>query len=67
MARFEASHMISNSWVQSGAKIIGADISSCLSFSHDLKHPLSKSKGTFFASRLVKGLAILLKSLTNHR
>jgi len=34
--------------------MMGADISSYLSFSYDLKHPSSKSKGTSFASRLVK-------------
>jgi len=53
MARSEASHMISNGWVQSGAEIMGAEISSYLSFSHDLKHPLSESKGMSFVSRLV--------------
>jgi len=67
MAMSEASHMISNSLVQSGAEIIGADISFYLSFSHDVKHPSLKSKGTLFASRLVKGLAILLKFLINRR
>jgi len=40
---------------------MGAEISSCLSFSHDLRHPSSKSKGTFFANRLVKGVAIFAK------
>jgi len=67
MARSEASHMISNDLIQLGAEMIGADISSYLSFSHDLKYPSSKSKGSSFASRLVKGLAILLKSLINRR
>jgi len=32
MAKSEASHMISNGFVQSGAELIGAEISSCLSF-----------------------------------
>jgi len=67
MARFEASHMISNGWVQSGAEMITADISYCVSFFHDLKHPSSKSKGTSFESRLAKDLAILLKFLINRR
>ena len=66
IAKSEVSHMISNGCVQLGAEMIGADIRSCLSFSQDLKHPSLKSKGTSFASRLVKGLAILLKSLMNH-
>jgi len=57
MAKSEASHMISNGFDQSGAKI-----SSFLSFSQEFIHSASKVKDTSLANRLVKGLAILLKS-----
>jgi len=67
MARSEVSHMILNGLVQSGAEKMGAEISSYLSFFHDLKHLSSKLKDMSFASRLVKGLAILLKFLMNRR
>ena len=55
--------MISNSLNQSGADMIGAGISSLLSFSQEFIHLLSKVKDTSLANRLVKDLAILLKSL----
>jgi len=67
IAKSKASHMISNGCAQLRAKIIGVEISSYLSFPHDLKHSSLKSKGTSFASRFVKGLAILLKSLMNRQ
>ena len=61
MAKSEASHMISNGLDQSGADMIGAKISSLLSFSQEFIHSVSKVKDTSLANRLVKGLAILLK------
>ena len=66
MAKSETSHMISNSLDQSGADMIDAEISSLLSFSQEFIHSASKVKDTFLANRLVKDLAILLKSLINH-
>ena len=65
MAKFEASHMISNGLDQSEKEMIGAKMSSFLSFSQALRHLLLKVKGTFLAKRLVMGLAILLKFLIN--
>ena len=68
MAKSEASHMISNGLDQSGTDMIGAEISSLLSFSQEFIHSAaSKVKDTSLANRLVKGLAILLKSLINLR
>jgi len=57
--------MISNDFYQSGTEMISAEMSSFLSFSQAIRHPLSKVKGTYLTKRLVKGLAILLKSLIN--
>ena len=57
--------MISNGFNQSGADMIGAEISFLLSFSQEFIHSASKVKDTFLANKLVKGLAILLKSLIN--
>ena len=38
----EESHMISNDFEQSGAKIIEAETSSYFNLSHAFRHPLSK-------------------------
>ena len=65
MTKSEVSHMISNGLDQSGAYMIGAEISSFFSFSQALRYPLSKVKDTSLAKMLVKGLAIFLKSLMN--
>ena len=65
MAKFKASHMISNNIDQSGAEIFGVDINSFLTFYQTLRHPLSNVKGKSLAKKLVKSLAILLKSLMN--
>ena len=65
MTKSEASHMISNGLDQSGADMIGAEISSLLRVSQEFIHSASKVKDTSLANRLVKGLAILLKSLIN--
>jgi len=65
MAKLEASHMISNSLVQSGAEMIGAEISSHFNLSQAFRHPSSKWKGTSLANRFVKDLAILLNSFMN--
>jgi len=56
IAKSEVSHMISNGYAQSGAEIIGTDIRSFLSFSHDLKHSSLKSKGTSLFLYLVNSL-----------
>jgi len=66
IAKYEASHMISNGFVPLGAEMIGVEISSCFNLSHTFRHPSSKSKGTSFANRSVNGLAILLNSFMNH-
>ena len=66
MAKLEASHMISNGYVQSGAEMMGADISSSFSLSHVRKYSSSKLKGTSLVSKLVKSLVILIKFLMNH-
>ena len=58
MAKSEAPHMISNGLDEFEAEIIGAEISSILSFSQVLKHSSSKMKGTSLAKRLVKGPTI---------
>ena len=65
IAKSKASHMISNDLDQSSADMIGAEISSLLSFSQEFIHLASKVKDTSLANRLVKGLAILLKSMIN--
>ena len=52
--------MISKGLVQSGAEIIGAETSLCLSFSQACKQSSSNLKGTSFPKRFVKGLGILL-------
>jgi len=57
--------MISNSCIQSEAEMMGLDMSSSFSHSHEQKHLSSKLKDTSLVSKLVKGLAILLKSLMN--
>ena len=67
MAKLEASYMTSNGLEQSGAEIMGVEISYILSFSQALRHSTLKMKGTSLGKRLVKGLAILLKSLMNLR
>ena len=51
IAKSEALHMISNGFDQSSAKMIGAKISSFVSFSQELRHPLSKVKDTFLAKK----------------
>jgi len=53
--------MISNGFDQSGAEMIGAEMSSFLRFSQAIRHPSLKVKGMSLAKRLVKGLTILLK------
>ena len=58
MAKSEASYMILNGLDQSGADMIGAKISSLLSFSQEFIHSASNEKDTSLANRLVKGLAI---------
>ena len=58
IAKSEASYIISNGLDQSGIEIISAEISSILSFSHAIRYPSSKMKGTSLAKRLVKGLTI---------
>jgi len=65
MAKSKASHMILNGLDQSGGEIMGGEISFILSLSQALRHSSSKMKGTSLAKRLVKGLAVLLKSLMN--
>jgi len=50
--------MISNDFDQSREEMIGVEISSFLSFSQAVRHPLSKEKGMSLVKRLVKGLAI---------
>ena len=65
MAKSEVLHMISNGLDQSGTDMIGAEISFLLSFSQEFIHSASKVKNTSLANRLVKGIAILLKSLIN--
>jgi len=65
MENFEASYMISNGFDQSMAEMIGTKIRFSLRFSQALRHPLSKLKGTPLAKKLVKDLAIMLKSLIN--
>jgi len=65
MKKSKASHMISNDFYQSGTEMISAEMSSFLSFSQALRYLLLKVKGTCLAKRLVKRLAILLKSLIN--
>jgi len=65
ITKSEASHMISNGLDQFSTDMIGAEISSFLSFSQEFIHLASKVKDTSLANRLVKGLAILLKSLIN--
>ena len=67
MTKLEASHMISNGLDQSGADMIGVEISSFFRFSQEFIHSASKVKDTSLANRLVKGLAIFLKSLINLR
>ena len=57
--------MISNGLDQSGADMIGVEINSFLSFFQEFINSSSKVKDTSLAKRLVKGLAMLLKSLIN--
>ena len=65
MAKFEASHMISNDLDQSEKEMIGAKMSSFLSLYQAIRHPSSKVKVTLLGNRLVKGLTVLIKSLIN--
>jgi len=65
MTKLEASHVISSGLNQSGIEMIGAKINSFLSFSQEVIHLSSKVKDTSLVKRLVKVLAILLKSLIN--
>jgi len=65
IAKSKASHIISKGFDQSGVEMIDAEMGSFLSFYQAIRHPLSKVKGMFLTKRLVKGLAILLKSLIN--
>jgi len=51
MAKSEASHMILNSLDQSRREIMGAEISSILSFSQTVRHPSYKMKGMFLTKR----------------
>ena len=51
--------MILNGYIQSGAEMIGAEVSSFFSLSYEQKHSLLKLKGTSSLSKLVKGLAIM--------
>jgi len=67
IAKSKASHMISNDFDQYGTEMFGAVISSFFSFSKGLRHPLSKVKCMSLVKRLVKDLAILLKSVINLR
>ena len=67
MEKSKASYIISNGLDQSEAEMIGGEISSFLSFFLAIRHPLSKVRGTSLAKKLIKGLAILLKSLINLR
>jgi len=60
ITKFKASHMISNGFDQSGAEMIGVEISSFFNFSQALRYPLLKVKDASLAKRLVKGLVILL-------
>jgi len=67
MAKFEASHMISNGFDQSEKEMINAEMSSFLSLYQAIRHPSLKVKGTLLGNKLVKSLTILIKSLINLR
>jgi len=59
--------MISKGKDQSGGWMTGAEISAFLRISKACKHASSNSKGTSFANKRVRGLAINEKSFTNLR
>ena len=66
IAKSEASHMISNGKDQSGGFIMGAVVRAARNVWKACRHSSLKTNGMSLASRLHKGLDILLKFLMKH-